>query len=435
METQRKALVVYTSRKTGNTRKVAEAIHRALGAQCEIFPAADAPKPNKYDFVILGFGVYRGWPDGDLRAYMKKCRNQNVGIFLTLGAWPDSEHAFNCMGHAEGLLNSCRVRGKFICHGRLEPAMIERMKARPAGTPHSWDPERAKRVNAAETHPDENDLAKASEIFSKAWEKILASDSPKKVKEDKHGILLAAFGTTVPEALKSYENIERVVKENNPGVPVCWAYTSRMVREKLRKSGTAVKSVRGKLNEMFLEGFTSVKVVSLHMVPGEEYHKLSAEAGVFRQPMMGFKELEIGKPLLHDANSMDLLCNAVMSALPAERTPGDAIVLMGHGNRKGICELNYIAAAAELNRRDENIFLATVEGKPDFESVRQKIKAANFSGVFLMPFMLVAGDHARNDLAGNDADSWKSILESDGIACVPVLKGLGEYDAIAKLFC
>lgn len=433
MSTDKKILVVYTSRSTGNTLKVAEAIQQGFGAQCDIFPAADAPKPDKYDFIIMGFGVYRGWADGDLRAYMAKCRNKNVGIFMTLGAWPDSEHAFNCMGRAEGLLSSCRVRAKFICHGRLDPAMVERMKLRPAGAPHSWDEERAKRVVAAETHPDENDLAKAQDIFKTAWEKIISGTAPKSRKKTKEAILLAAFGTTVKSAAAAYDNIERMVKAAHPDTPVFWAYTSRMVRNKLDKSGTKVKSVRGALNDMFLEGFTSVKVISLHVVPGEEYHKMLKEINTFSMPMAGFEKLEISPALLSNAERLNKLCDIVCACVPSGRKNEDAVVFMGHGNHKGRCELNYLAMAAELKRRDKNIFLATVEGNPDFETVREELKNAKCSKVYLMPLMVVAGDHACNDLAGAEDDSWKSMLEADGMTCIPILKGLGEYDEIGQL--
>ena len=79
-----KCLVVYTSR-SGNTEKLARAIAAALGPECVLAAAADAPPPENFDFIALGFGVYGGWPDGDLRSYMKRCRRKNVGLFMTLG--------------------------------------------------------------------------------------------------------------------------------------------------------------------------------------------------------------------------------------------------------------------------------------------------------------------------------------------------------------
>ena len=108
-----KCLVVYSSR-SGNTEQVARAIHAALGPECVLAEAAAAPPPEKFDFIALGVGAYDGWPDGDMRAYMKRCRNKEVGVFLTLGAYPDSEAAYQYLGRAEGLLENCTLRAKFI---------------------------------------------------------------------------------------------------------------------------------------------------------------------------------------------------------------------------------------------------------------------------------------------------------------------------------
>lgn len=172
-----KILIVYSSRKTGNSKKVAEAVHASLAPDSELHDVSNAPDPSGYEFVILGFGIYRGWPDEAMRGYMRRCKNIEAGIFITLGAWPDSEHSHICIGRAEGILELCSVRATFACHGRLDPDMVKRMKERPAGSPHRWDEERARRVEAAESHPDENDLKKASEIFRTAWEKISSNTS------------------------------------------------------------------------------------------------------------------------------------------------------------------------------------------------------------------------------------------------------------------
>ena len=436
MSNENKALLVYSSRQaTGNTKKLAEAVKAALGDECEIYPAADAPDPAKYDFIIMGFGVYRGWPDGDLRAYMRKCVRKDAGIFLTLGAWPDSEHAHVCMGRAEGLADSCRVRAKFICHGRFDPASVARMKQRPAGAVHCWDEERAKRVEAAETHPDESDMAKASALFKAAWEKVKAEKSaPPAGKEKKEALLMAAFGSSVEPALKAYSNICGALSAANPGVPVFKAFTSEPVRRKLAARGIKTGSLRETLQELFLAGFTDVKIAAAQMAPGEEYHKLAREAGAFRNCAGGFRSLTISKPPLAAQEGVRRLTAGVMSVIPAERRKSEAIVLMGHGNAKGSCEVLYKAAALEFSALDKNIYLACVEGLPDFESIFETIKVKKIKKAWLMPFMITAGDHAVNDLAGSGPDSWKSRLEAAGIKCEPVLKGLGEYESIAKVF-
>lgn len=436
MSEEKKILVVYSSRATGNSKKIAEALHSAFGEGiCDIASAGDAPAPGKYDFIIMGFGVYRGWPDGDMRSYMRRCRNKNVGVFLTLAAYPDSEHAITCIGRAEGLLNNCFVRARFRCHGRLDPETVKRMKERPLGAVHSWDPERAKRLTEAETHPDEKDLAKAIEIFGEAWEKISAGEYVKKDPVEKKAILLATFGSSVTSAIAAYDNIERVISEKNPGITVRRAYISPTVRKKLNDAGGNFKSLAGSLNELFKEAFQSVKVVCVNMVPGEEYEKMLQEMSVFSFGSLGFREFEIAKPLLYSSKSLNRICDVFFSEImPPERKPSEAVILMGHGNSHGQCDLNYIAAACEFNKRDKSVFLATVEGKPDFETLLKGLKRKKISKAYLMPFMIVAGDHAVNDLAGTEPDSWKSRLENCGVNCVPVLKGLGEYKGIAELF-
>lgn len=423
-------LVVYSSRETGNTKKLAEAL--AMGFGCEAFPADEAPSAKDYDFVLLGFGVYRGWPDAAMRSYMSGCAGADVGIFLTLGTWPDSEHAWNCMGRAEGLLHRCRVRSKFICHGRLDPAMVERMKARPAGSPHSWDPERAERVTAAETHPDAGDVARALEVFRAAWEKL--RDGATAVKTGRGGILLAAFGSTVDSGRRAYAVIEEAVKHANPEADIRWAYGSRMVRERMRAKGeTPPPSVRGALDAMLRDGIDRLTLFPLYMVAGEEYHKVVSEVKSLRGGTTGFAEVTVMPPLLSSSRDINILAETVRGIFGRERDADEALVLMGHGNAHGNCSLSYLAAAHEFNRRDRGMFLALVEGHPDFPKVLKELLAAGFKKALVAPFMMVAGDHALNDMAGDSPDSWKSQLLSAGIEVRCLLKGLGEYPEIAEL--
>ena len=144
-----KILIVYASRETGNSARVAQAIADRLGPECSLFPAAQAPDPEGFDFIALGFGVYRGWPDGDMIAYMKRCRKKKVGLFMTLGAWPDSLPAANCLGRAEGLLADCTVCVKFACQGAYAPAFLARLRSLPPTSSHGWTPERARRITEA----------------------------------------------------------------------------------------------------------------------------------------------------------------------------------------------------------------------------------------------------------------------------------------------
>lgn len=253
--------------------------------------------------------------------------------------------------------------------------------------------------------------------------------------EDRKAILLAAFGTTHENAAKAYDNIEKVVKARNKDVPVYRAYTSDKVRAILKKRGAAVMSVPEALARMKQDGVTEAAVQSLHVVPGLEYNrKIIAPVNDFQKGKDAFPKITVGKPMIYDAAHFDEFCTALFAIIPADRKKEDAVLLMGHNNDKGTTDALYAAVARALRAGDPNVFLATVEGTPDFETVLAELKKSGAKKVYLMPMLVVAGDHARNDLAGDEDDSWKSVLEKNGFTCVPVLKGLGEYDAFAGIY-
>ena len=320
-----------------------------------------------------------------------------------------------------------------MCSSDLDPAMVERMKQRPSGSPHSWDDERARRVASAASHPDAADLERAAENFKTAWDKLkVKSVQPEKA--ERWAILQVAFGTTHKRAASAYDRIEHAVNAAHPGIPVFRAYTSGMVRRKMTDDGQSAKSVSGMLNQLVLDGYTSVEVISLHIVAGEEYHQMVNGINAFRNAATGFRRLEVGRPLLADAAAMRRVASALQAIIPSERQPEDGVIFMGHGNRRGHGDFSYLALSDELNRQDRNIFLATVEGCCNFAPVPATLRERRIGKVYLMPFMTVAGDHAENDLAGKAPDSWQSQIKALGIQTVPVLRGLGEYDNFAALF-
>ncbi len=416
-----KTLVVYTSRESGNTRKVAEAIAARLGNHCVLAAVADAPPPENFDFIALGFGVYRGWPDGDMRAYMKRCRHRDVGLFMTLGAYPDSEHAANCLGRAEGLLESCRVRVKFACQGAYTPEFLARLKSLPPTSSHGWTPEREKRVLEAMKHPDAADLQEAAGRFAAAVSKGM---TPAAVAAPPQAIVMAVFGSTVPQALAAYDQLEAALRRARPGIPVYRAYLSWMVRRKLDFSVPSPATV---LQRLQLRGITSVDVSAGLLATGEEYHRLLLEVAAFS----GAMTLRVSRPPLDNLDSLRGFLARVAMAVPDERHPGESVIFMGHGNRDGRSDFAYRTAAAELARLDGDFHLACVEGHPDFEEVLPQLRPGR---VWLVPFMLVAGDHACHDMAGPEPDSWRSRLNAAGYECGCVLHGLGETAAVADYF-
>ena len=162
-----KTLVVYSSR-TGNTKKVAEAVFESLPEPKELFAAADAPDPEGYDFIALGYWVDKGTADAGAAGYMKRVKGKKIGLFGTLGAYPDSDHARQCKEKVRDLVSGNEILGEFLCQGRVDPELIKLMETKMKDDPHhSMTPERRARHEEAAKHPDETDLAEARKMFAR----------------------------------------------------------------------------------------------------------------------------------------------------------------------------------------------------------------------------------------------------------------------------
>ena len=156
-----KNLVVYSSR-TGNTKKIAEAIFEVLPESKEIFMVEDAPSPGLYDFIAIGFWVDRGTADGKAHQYMKRIKEKKVGIFGTLGAYPNSIHAREVLSSVRELLDGNDLLGEFICQGKIDPNILDKM---PKNGVHTMTPERKTRIDEAKKHPNETDCRYAQNAF------------------------------------------------------------------------------------------------------------------------------------------------------------------------------------------------------------------------------------------------------------------------------
>lgn len=250
---------------------------------------------------------------------------------------------------------------------------------------------------------------------------------------EKTGILLVAFGTSVPEAQVAFKNIDSMVKKAFPGVPVQWAYTSHIIRHKLAKQGQILLSPAQAMAKMADEGFTDVAVQSLHTIPGEEFHAMFGTTRAFQKMPNGIPHIAVGQPLLSSAADMSAAADALLANVPKERKPYEAVVFMGHGTPHP-ANVYYPGMQYYFSLKDPNVFVGTVEGSPTLDDVIKTLKARKIKKAYVMPFMSVAGDHARNDMAGDEPDSWKSVLTKAGIECVPVLKGTAEMDNVASIW-
>ena len=250
---------------------------------------------------------------------------------------------------------------------------------------------------------------------------------PKKV-----GILLVAFGSSEASAQVSFENIDRKVKAAYPDIPVRWAYTSRFIRKKLADRGRHLDSPAVALAKMQDEQFTHVAVQSLHTIGGAEYHDLQRTVEAFKY-MRGFRRIVLGYPLMATQKDMQRTVEAILKTIPEKRKKNEAVVLMGHGTHHP-SNAFYAALMFQLQLNDPNIFVGTVEGYPGVDLIKDMVIRENIKTAYLIPFMSVAGDHAKNDMAGDEEDSWKSIFTKAGIQCIPILKGTAEFDEFVDIW-
>lgn len=246
----------------------------------------------------------------------------------------------------------------------------------------------------------------------------------------KKAILLVAFGTSVPEAQPALRNIDEEVRKAFPKTEVRWAYTAKIIRKKLLKEeGRRIDSPAEALAKLGEEGFSHVAVQSLHTIPGEEFHALSRIIRAFHNMPKGTQKVTLGTPLLTSHEDMQRATDALFSIFPKERKPCEAVVLMGHGTHHA-GNIYYPGLQHYLSRKDTNVFVGTVEGYPSLDDIIAELRAKKITNVWLMPLMSVAGDHARNDMAGPEEDSWASVLKKEGVTVRCTLKGTAEYDSI-----
>ena len=249
---------------------------------------------------------------------------------------------------------------------------------------------------------------------------------------DKKAILAVSFGTSHFDTLeKTIAAIEADLAAALPDRTLFRAFTSGMILRKLEVEGTHIDSVPQALERLLAEGYGDVVVQPTHILNGDEHDKLLALAAPYASK---FRHLAFGKPLLTALEDYQALADALEADLPAPSV-GAAVLFMGHGtghwSNAAYAQLEYLLH--DRGRRD--VVIGTVEGYPGFGEAVRRIKELGASRVELRPLMIVAGDHAKNDLAGEEPDSWKNRLAGEGYAVTCVLKGIGEYPAVRALFC
>lgn len=246
----------------------------------------------------------------------------------------------------------------------------------------------------------------------------------------KTALLVASFGTTHLDTLA--ENIvktEEALGSAFPDCPVYRAFTSGIVRSRLKsKYDITVDDVEGTLTKIGADGFTHVILQPTLLIPGDEYD-LICEAV---QKASGPLTVSIGRPLLCDSQDLDTIISVLEKAYPVD--PDTILLLMGHGSSHAANRLYEELAQKMREHTNSSMRLCTVEGTPTFEDAIQELIELPHRKVRLAPLLLVAGDHAKNDMAGEEPDSLRSLLTSQGFEVECVLQGLGQLDAVRQLY-
>lgn len=241
-------------------------------------------------------------------------------------------------------------------------------------------------------------------------------------------LLLVAFGSSLPHTTEIYAQILQKAQSRYAGHSLYMAYSSRMVLAKLHREGRPAPSIAETMQSIINAGHQDLLVLPLFAIAGEDFNKWTAQ---IVEHQAHFRSLTIGNPLLYCNARVSQVAKIVLHAFP-ERATSDILVLMGHGSPHSE-GARFSQMATELATRDAHCIFGCVEGDPDFSTVTDRLKALTGYAITLAPFMMVTGDHAMNDMAGPEPDSWKSQLEALGYNVNAVQRGLLEIPAIVDL--
>jgi len=221
-------------------------------------------------------------------------------------------------------------------------------------------------------------------------------------------IVMIAFGTSVDEARKVFDFIDRQARRRFPEHDLRWAFTSQFIIDKLKKRGVVTYNVEEIISQLHEQGHRQVVFQSLHVAPGQEYRSvLAADTGDL--------EVAYGTALLTSDADIERAIDALQVHIDHEQPT----VVVAHGNdRYPQFNQRIEAFATRIETRYPRLAVASVEGSPGLEPL-QKIKALQPQQVNFVPLMIVAGDHIRNDVLGDEPDSWKNIVAAPEVSVSP----------------
>lgn len=268
-------------------------------------------------------------------------------------------------------------------------------------------------------------------------------------------ILVVSFGTSFNDSRSmDIGGVEAAIEEAYPDWSVRRAFTAQIIiNHVLSRDGEKIDNVKQALDRAVDNGVKNLLVQPTHLMHGAEYDELTEALADYEDK---FESVKVAEPLLGEVGEDATVINedkktvaeAVVSeaveeagfdSLDAAEADGVAFVFMGHGTAH-TAKVSYSQMATQMeNLGYKNVFIGTVEGEPEetsCENIIEAVKTAGYKKVILRPLMVVAGDHANNDMAGDEEDSWKSMFEADGsfdsVDCQ--IEGLGRIDAVKKLY-
>lgn len=256
-------------------------------------------------------------------------------------------------------------------------------------------------------------------------ENFVASDMLATMKpDDKAALLMVHFGTSFDETRAlTIDAINAKAKAAFPELEVREAYTSRIIIRKLQERGVEKSNPLDALLKLKGDGYTHIIVQSTNIIEGIEMESLRRDVATV---VPFFSEIRVGNPLLYSVEDAE----ALVSVLENRKPEKGSTVFVGHGTytpaTATYAMLDYMMKARGL----KDFYVGTVEGYPAFDNVLAQLKTAKAKQVTLVPLMFVAGDHAKNDIAGE----WKESLESAGMKVDVRMEGLGQIPEVQDLF-
>lgn len=267
---------------------------------------------------------------------------------------------------------------------------------------------------------------------AKVSSNALSSSAAKKGDPNKKAILVVSFGTSYNDTReKTIGAIEKEIAAAYPDYTVRRAFTSQTIIDKLAKrDNLKIDNIEGAMKRLASDGYGTVICQPTHVMNGIEYDEMVTQVNEFKNQ---FSAIKFGHPLISSVQDYQNIV-AALSKEFSNVSSRDALVFVGHGTDH-FANATYAALDYRFkNDGHSNVFVGTVESYPDMPTVLKQIQSFGAKKVYIVPLMIVAGDHANNDIIGDQQGSWKTEFKKQGFIVEGVLKGLGEYKSIRDIF-